>query len=185
MPNPLPTFAFGFCGGIPPLILVLSVGSAWLVAVLGVKDVIVCGHTECGGVRAGHSKADHGLVEHWVKGQGEGSADDPQLSSSVLRVVPSANVPSPFRSSMDFSVPSSRAPLGMGIASPCGNVRDVARLHAAELSGIKDDKKLHARMVELNVIEQWPGWWRGSAFGSLLVSFHSGQRVFFLFQFFL
>jgi carbonic anhydrase len=73
----------------------------YAVGVLAVKDVIVCGHTECGGVLAGQSKPDDGLVEHWVK-----------------------------------------------------NVRDVARLHAAELRGITDERRLHNRLVELNVIEQ-------------------------------
>uniref|UniRef100_A0A7S1N9X7 Carbonic anhydrase n=1 Tax=Eutreptiella gymnastica TaxID=73025 RepID=A0A7S1N9X7_9EUGL len=40
---------------------------AYAVEVLHVKDIIVCGHYECGGVRAAESNKDHGLVEHWIR----------------------------------------------------------------------------------------------------------------------
>mmetsp|Transcript_6287 Transcript_6287/g.19057 ORF Transcript_6287/g.19057 Transcript_6287/m.19057 type:complete len:236 (-) Transcript_6287:171-878(-) len=48
----------------------VSVGSvlAFGVGALGVSDIIVCGHTECGGVKAGSSQADNGLLEHWLRG---------------------------------------------------------------------------------------------------------------------
>ncbi|CBN79693.1 carbonic anhydrase [Ectocarpus siliculosus] len=35
---------------------------------LGVKNIILCGHYECGGVRAAMANNDHGLVENWVMG---------------------------------------------------------------------------------------------------------------------
>lgn len=33
-----------------------------------VKNVIVCGHYECGGVRASMANNDHGLIENWIMG---------------------------------------------------------------------------------------------------------------------
>lgn len=33
-----------------------------------VKNIILCGHYECGGVRAAMANNDHGLVENWVMG---------------------------------------------------------------------------------------------------------------------
>jgi carbonic anhydrase len=71
------------------------------VEVLKVKDIIVCGHYGCGGVKAGCSNQDLGLIEHWLR-----------------------------------------------------NIRDVKRLHRAEVEAIKDEEKQHHRMVELNVLEQ-------------------------------
>ncbi|CAM9279750.1 unnamed protein product [Hapterophycus canaliculatus] len=35
---------------------------------LKVKNVIVCGHYECGGVRASMANNDHGLIENWIMG---------------------------------------------------------------------------------------------------------------------
>lgn len=33
-----------------------------------VKNIIVCGHYECGGVRASMANNDHGLIENWIMG---------------------------------------------------------------------------------------------------------------------
>lgn len=38
------------------------------VEVLEVEHVIVCGHHQCGGVRAAMDDAAHGLVDHWLAG---------------------------------------------------------------------------------------------------------------------
>ncbi|CAN0421849.1 unnamed protein product, partial [Discosporangium mesarthrocarpum] len=35
---------------------------------LKVKKIIICGHYECGGVRAAMTKNDHGLIENWIMG---------------------------------------------------------------------------------------------------------------------
>lgn len=32
------------------------------------KNIIVCGHYECGGVRASMANNDHGLIENWIMG---------------------------------------------------------------------------------------------------------------------
>eukprot|EP00667_Euglena_gracilis_P011523 EG_transcript_11777 len=39
---------------------------AYAVNVLKVHDIIVCGHYDCGGVKAAATQKDHGLVEHWI-----------------------------------------------------------------------------------------------------------------------
>lgn len=39
----------------------------YAVEVLGVRDVIVCGHYGCGGVQAAHANARHGLVDNWLR----------------------------------------------------------------------------------------------------------------------
>jgi carbonic anhydrase len=72
------------------------------VGYLKVQDIIVCGHYECGGMRAAESANDHvAPLETWLR-----------------------------------------------------NIRDVYRLHKAELDAIKDPEARHRRFVELNVIEQ-------------------------------
>lgn len=68
---------------------------------LKVKHIIVCGHYECGGVKAAMTPADMGILNPWLR-----------------------------------------------------NIRDVYRLHQAELDGIEDSSKRYNRLIELNVQEQ-------------------------------
>jgi carbonic anhydrase len=68
---------------------------------LKVKDIIVCGHYECGGVKAAMDPSDMGQLNSWLQA-----------------------------------------------------LRDVYRLHKAELDAIKDEKEKYDRLVELNVREQ-------------------------------
>lgn len=68
---------------------------------LKVKHIIVCGHYNCGGVKAAMMSKDMGILNPWLRG-----------------------------------------------------VRDVYRLHKAELQAITDEHKRYDRLVELNVIEQ-------------------------------
>lgn len=68
---------------------------------LGVKHVVVCGHYECGGVKAAMVPKDLGILNPWLR-----------------------------------------------------NIRDVYRLHAAELNAIEDEETRYRRLVELNVQEQ-------------------------------
>jgi carbonic anhydrase len=68
---------------------------------LHVKHVIVCGHYNCGGVKAAMTPRDMGILNPWLR-----------------------------------------------------NIRDVYRLHEAELDSIKDDAARYDRLVELNVYEQ-------------------------------
>jgi len=68
---------------------------------LHVKHIIVCGHYNCGGVKAAMIPKDMGILNPW------------------LRII-----------------------------------RDVYRLHAAELDAIEDENARYNRLVELNVIEQ-------------------------------
>lgn len=71
------------------------------VAYLHVKHIIVCGHYECGGVRAAMQARDLGVLNPWLR-----------------------------------------------------NIRDVYRLHEAELEAIHDQSARFDRLVELNVYEQ-------------------------------
>jgi carbonic anhydrase len=74
----------------------------YAVNVLKIPHIIVCGHYDCGGVRASIANVDHvAPLENWLR-----------------------------------------------------NIRDVYRLHRAELDAISDPEKRHRRLVELNVIEQ-------------------------------
>jgi carbonic anhydrase len=68
---------------------------------LNVKHVIVCGHYDCGGVKAAMTPKDMGLLNPWLR-----------------------------------------------------TIRDVYRMHAAELDAIQDQRLRYNRLVELNVIEQ-------------------------------
>lgn len=81
----------------------LNVGAVieYAVVYLRVRHIIVCGHYDCGGVRAAMQPRDLGLLNPWLR-----------------------------------------------------NIRDVYRLHEAELSAITDEAQRYNRLVELNVIEQ-------------------------------
>lgn len=68
---------------------------------LNVQHIIVCGHYECGGVRAAMQPRDLGILNPWLR-----------------------------------------------------NIRDVYRLHEAELEAIPDEARRYDRLVELNVVEQ-------------------------------
>lgn len=68
---------------------------------LKVKHIIVCGHYNCGGVKAAMMPKDMGILNPWLR-----------------------------------------------------TIRDVYRLHAAELDAITDERQRYNRLVELNVIEQ-------------------------------
>jgi carbonic anhydrase len=68
---------------------------------LKVKHIVVCGHYECGGVKAAMTPADMGILNPWLR-----------------------------------------------------NIRDVYRLHQAELDNIRDTAKRYNRLIELNVQEQ-------------------------------
>jgi len=68
---------------------------------LKVKHIILCGHYECGGVKAAMHPTDMGQLNAWLQ-----------------------------------------------------TLRDVRRLHQAELDSIADEKKCFDRLVELNIIEQ-------------------------------
>jgi carbonic anhydrase len=73
----------------------------YAVSHLGVKHILVCGHYNCGGVKAAMQPRDLGLLNPWLR-----------------------------------------------------NVRDVYRLHQAELDAIGDEALRYDRLVELNVVEQ-------------------------------
>ncbi|WKS96153.1 carbonic anhydrase [Riemerella columbina] len=68
---------------------------------LKVKHIVVCGHYNCGGVKAAMTSQDLGLLNPWLR-----------------------------------------------------NIRDVYRIHQAELDKIEDEGKRYDRLVELNVQEQ-------------------------------
>lgn len=73
----------------------------YAVRYLKVKHIIVCGHYNCGGVKAAMTPTDLGLLNPWLR-----------------------------------------------------NIRDVYRLHEAELDAIPDEHERYNRLVELNVYEQ-------------------------------
>lgn len=68
---------------------------------LKVKHIVVCGHYECGGIKASLQPQDLGILNPWLR-----------------------------------------------------NVRDVYRIHQAELDAISDNQKRFDKLVELNVQEQ-------------------------------
>ncbi|WP_266366675.1 carbonic anhydrase [Tellurirhabdus rosea] len=68
---------------------------------LKVKHIIICGHYECGGIKAALHPSDMGQLNSWLQ-----------------------------------------------------TLRDVYRLHRAELDAIPDEQKRFDRLVELNVLEQ-------------------------------
>ena len=73
----------------------------YAVDILKVKHVIVCGHYNCGGIKAAMVPKDMGILNPWLR-----------------------------------------------------TIRDVYRLHKAELNAISDEKLRYNRLVELNVVEQ-------------------------------
>ncbi len=73
----------------------------YAVNVLKVRHIIVCGHYECGGVKAAMGNAHIGLIDNWIR-----------------------------------------------------HIKDVYRLHQAELDAIKDEHERFNRFVEVNVKEQ-------------------------------
>ena len=73
----------------------------YAVDVLQVKHIIICGHYNCGGIRAAMQAEGTGILSPWLR-----------------------------------------------------NIRDVYRLHQAELDAIGDGQERYDRLVELNVREQ-------------------------------
>lgn len=73
----------------------------YAVGELKVDHIVVCGHYECGGVKAAMQAEDFGILNPWLR-----------------------------------------------------NIRDVYRLHKAELNQIADETQRYDRLVELNVQEQ-------------------------------
>ncbi len=73
----------------------------YAVAHLEVKRIIVCGHYNCGGVKAAMQAKDLGILNPWLR-----------------------------------------------------NIRDVYRLHQAELDGVEGEEARYERLVELSVLEQ-------------------------------
>jgi len=73
----------------------------YAIEVLKVEHVIVCGHYNCGGVKAALTNQSFGLINKWLR-----------------------------------------------------NIKEVYKMHAAELDAFTDDQKKLDRLVELNVIEQ-------------------------------
>ncbi len=73
----------------------------YAVEFLKVKHIIVCGHYECGGIKAALNPSDMGQLNSWLQ-----------------------------------------------------TLRDVYRLHRAELDAIKEEQRRFDRLVELNVLEQ-------------------------------
>ena len=73
----------------------------YAVDILKVKHVIVCGHYNCGGIKAAMVPKDMGILNPWLR-----------------------------------------------------TIRDVYRLHKAELNAITDEGLRYNRLVELNVVEQ-------------------------------
>jgi carbonic anhydrase len=73
----------------------------YAVRILKVNHVVVCGHYECGGVKAAMQPTDLGILNPWLR-----------------------------------------------------NIRDVYRLHQAELDAFTDEQKRYNRLIELNVQEQ-------------------------------
>jgi len=71
------------------------------VEVLKVKHIIVCGHYECGGIKAAMDGKDHGLIDNWLR-----------------------------------------------------HIKDIHRLHRADLDTMADESLRCDRLVELNVVEQ-------------------------------
>lgn len=73
----------------------------YAVKYLKVRHIVVCGHYNCGGVKAAMVPQDLGILNPWLR-----------------------------------------------------NIRDVYRLHEAELNAITDEHARYNRLVELNVVEQ-------------------------------
>jgi len=73
----------------------------YAVKYLSVKHIIVCGHYNCGAVKAAMQSTDMGIMNPWLR-----------------------------------------------------NIRDIYRIHQAELDAITDEHKRYDRLVELNVQEQ-------------------------------
>jgi carbonic anhydrase len=73
----------------------------YAIDVLKVEHVIVCGHYNCGGVKAALTNQSFGLINKWLR-----------------------------------------------------NIKEVYKMHAAELDAIKDEQAKLDKLVELNVVEQ-------------------------------
>jgi len=59
----------------------------YAIEVLKIKDVIICGHYGCGGVKAALENQSHGLIDHWLRN----IRDVHRLHASELREIPDNN----------------------------------------------------------------------------------------------
>jgi carbonic anhydrase len=57
------------------------------------------------------------------------------------------------------------------------NIRDVRRLHAAELDAIQDDEERHRRLVELNIVEQCLNLYKTSVVQRKRLETHADKSV--------